>query len=95
MLQRGLTKQLNYFRIKLTVLEDELLILFLAADSNFLRDSLLAEKLINKTHSSRDRNEDKQIRIKSATIIIIILMLILSPPGLKQICLFSRLVFIL
>lgn len=92
LLQRELTKQLNYFRIKLTVLEDELLILFLAADSNFLCDSLLAEKL--KTRSSRDRNEDKQIRIKSATIIII-LMLILSPSGLKQICLFSRLVFIL
>lgn len=87
LLQHELTRQLNYFRLKLIVHEDELLILFLAADSNFLQDSLLAEKPINKTHSSRDRNEDKQMRIKSATIIII-LMLILSPSGLKQISLF-------
>lgn len=44
-LQSELTKQQNMFKIELKLLEDELLTRLSAAESNFLGDTLLVEKL--------------------------------------------------
>ncbi|XP_042563212.1 dynein axonemal heavy chain 11-like [Clupea harengus] len=55
-LKSELTKQQNTFKIELKQLEDELLTRLSAAESNFLGDNVLVEKLeTTKTHSRRNR----------------------------------------
>ncbi|KAM4626866.1 dynein axonemal heavy chain 11-like [Discoglossus pictus] len=49
-----LTKQQNYFKIELKMLEDELLTRLSAAESNFLGDTLLVEKLETTKHTAAE-----------------------------------------
>ncbi|XP_063285477.1 dynein axonemal heavy chain 11-like [Pelobates fuscus] len=49
-----LTKQQNYFKIELKMLEDELLTRLSAAESNFLGDPLLVEKLETTKHTAAE-----------------------------------------
>ncbi|KAG9349499.1 hypothetical protein JZ751_027944, partial [Albula glossodonta] len=53
-LKSDLTKQQNYFKIELKQLEDELLTRLSAADSNFLGDNLLVEKLETTKHTAAE-----------------------------------------
>ncbi|KAM8934084.1 dynein axonemal heavy chain 11-like [Pelodytes ibericus] len=49
-----LTKQQNYFKIELKMLEDELLARLSAAESHFLADTLLVEKLETTKHTAAE-----------------------------------------
>ncbi|XP_029461663.1 dynein heavy chain 11, axonemal-like isoform X2 [Rhinatrema bivittatum] len=49
-----LTKQQNYFKIELKMLEDELLTRLSAAEGNFLGDTLLVEKLETTKHTAAE-----------------------------------------
>ncbi|XP_042314347.1 dynein axonemal heavy chain 11-like [Sceloporus undulatus] len=49
-----LTKQQNYFKIELKMLEDELLTRLSAAESNFLGDTLLVERLETTKHMAAE-----------------------------------------
>ncbi|XP_033023836.1 dynein heavy chain 11, axonemal-like [Lacerta agilis] len=49
-----LTKQQNYFKIELKMLEDELLTRLSAAESNFLGDTLLVERLETTKHTAAE-----------------------------------------
>ncbi|XP_053327234.1 dynein axonemal heavy chain 11-like [Spea bombifrons] len=49
-----LTKQQNYFKIELKMLEDELLTRLSAAETNFLGDTLLVEKLETTKHTAAE-----------------------------------------
>ncbi|KAG7466869.1 hypothetical protein MATL_G00146930 [Megalops atlanticus] len=53
-LKSDLTKQQNYFKIELKQLEDELLTRLSAAESNFLGDNLLVEKLETTKHTAAE-----------------------------------------
>ncbi|MGH0152203.1 UNVERIFIED_CONTAM: hypothetical protein FKN15_022155 [Acipenser sinensis] len=53
-LKSELTKQQNYFKIELKLLEDELLTRLSAAESNFLGDNLLVEKLETTKHTAAE-----------------------------------------
>ncbi|XP_069077648.1 dynein axonemal heavy chain 11-like [Pleurodeles waltl] len=53
-LKSELTKQQNYFKIELKMLEDELLTRLSAAESNFLGDTLLVEKLETTKHTAAE-----------------------------------------
>ncbi|XP_019712197.1 dynein heavy chain 11, axonemal [Hippocampus comes] len=53
-LKSELTKQQNMFKIELKVLEDELLSRLSAAESNFLGDNLLVEKLESTKHTAAE-----------------------------------------
>uniref|UniRef100_W5MKY4 Dynein, axonemal, heavy polypeptide 9 like n=1 Tax=Lepisosteus oculatus TaxID=7918 RepID=W5MKY4_LEPOC len=53
-LKSDLTKQQNYFKIELKLLEDELLTRLSAAESNFLGDNLLVEKLETTKHTAAE-----------------------------------------
>lgn len=52
--QSELTKLQNMFKIELKVLEDELLTRLSAAESNFLGDNLLVEKLESTKHTAAE-----------------------------------------
>lgn len=52
--QSELTKLQNMFKIELKVLEDELLTKLSAAESNFLGDNLLVEKLESTKHTAAE-----------------------------------------
>lgn len=53
-MQSELTKQQNMFKIELKLLEDELLTRLSAAESNFLGDNLLVEKLETTKHTAAE-----------------------------------------
>ncbi|TKS79999.1 Dynein heavy chain 11, axonemal [Collichthys lucidus] len=53
-LKSELTKQQNMFKIELKLLEDELLTRLSAADSNFLGDNVLVEKLETTKHTAAE-----------------------------------------
>ncbi|XP_062336891.1 dynein axonemal heavy chain 11 [Osmerus eperlanus] len=53
-LKSDLTKQQNLFKIELKVLEDELLTRLSAAESNFLGDNVLVEKLETTKHTAAE-----------------------------------------
>ncbi len=53
-LQSELTKQQNTFKIELKELEDELLTRLFAAESNFLGDNVLVEKLESTKHTAAE-----------------------------------------
>lgn len=53
-MQSELTKQQNMFKIELKLLEDELLTRLSAADSNFLGDNMLVEKLETTKHTAAE-----------------------------------------
>lgn len=53
-LQSELTKQQNMFKIELKLLEDELLTRLSAAESNFLGDNMLVEKLETTKHTAAE-----------------------------------------
>lgn len=53
-LQSDLTKQQNMFKIELKLLEDELLTRLSAAESNFLGDNVLVEKLETTKHTAAE-----------------------------------------
>lgn len=53
-LQSELTKQQNMFKIELKLLEDELLTKLSAAESNFLGDNVLVEKLETTKHTAAE-----------------------------------------
>lgn len=53
-LQSELTKQQNMFKIELKLLEDELLTRLSAAESNFLGDNVLVEKLETTKHTAAE-----------------------------------------
>uniref|UniRef100_H3ASB2 Dynein, axonemal, heavy polypeptide 9 like n=1 Tax=Latimeria chalumnae TaxID=7897 RepID=H3ASB2_LATCH len=53
-LKSELTKQQNYFKIELKILEDELLTRLSAAERNFLGDTLLVEKLETTKHTAAE-----------------------------------------
>ncbi|KAJ8253035.1 hypothetical protein GJAV_G00208400 [Gymnothorax javanicus] len=53
-LKSDLTTQQNYFKIELKQLEDELLTRLSAAESNFLGDNLLVEKLETSKHTAAE-----------------------------------------
>ncbi|XP_066519814.1 dynein axonemal heavy chain 11 isoform X2 [Hoplias malabaricus] len=53
-LKSELTKQQNMFKIELKQLEDELLTRLSAAESNFLGDNMLVEKLENTKHTAAE-----------------------------------------
>lgn len=53
-LQSELTKQQNMFKIDLKLLEDELLTRLSAAESNFLGDNMLVEKLETTKHTAAE-----------------------------------------
>ncbi|KAJ6660734.1 hypothetical protein lerEdw1_017360 [Lerista edwardsae] len=53
-LKSELTKQQNYFKIELKMLEDELLTRLSAAKSNFLGDTLLVERLETTKHTAAE-----------------------------------------
>lgn len=53
-LQSELTKQQNTFKIELKQLEDELLTRLSAAESNFLGDNMLVEKLESTKHTAAE-----------------------------------------
>lgn len=53
-LQSDLTKQQNMFKIDLKLLEDELLSRLSAAESNFLGDNVLVEKLETTKHTAAE-----------------------------------------
>ncbi|XP_061150392.1 dynein axonemal heavy chain 11 [Syngnathus typhle] len=53
-LKSELTKQQNIFKIELKLLEDELLTRLSAAESNFLGDNLLVEKLESTKHTAAE-----------------------------------------
>lgn len=52
--QSELTKQQNMFKIELKLLEDELLTRLSAAESNFLGDNVLVEKLETTKHTAAE-----------------------------------------
>lgn len=52
--QSELTKQQNTFKIELKLLEDELLTRLSAAESNFLGDNMLVEKLESTKHTAAE-----------------------------------------
>lgn len=52
--QSELTKQQNTFKIELKQLEDELLTRLSAAESNFLGDNMLVEKLESTKHTAAE-----------------------------------------
>ena len=52
--QSELTKQQNLFKIELKLLEDELLSRLSAAESNFLGDNVLVEKLETTKHTAAE-----------------------------------------
>lgn len=52
--QSELTKQQNMFKIELKLLEDELLTRLSAAESNFLGDNMLVEKLETTKHTAAE-----------------------------------------
>lgn len=52
--QSELTKQQNMFKIELKQLEDELLTRLSAAESNFLGDNMLVEKLESTKHTAAE-----------------------------------------
>lgn len=52
--QSELTKQQNTFKIELKQLEDELLTRLSAAESNFLGDNMLVEKLETTKHTAAE-----------------------------------------
>ncbi|XP_068196033.1 dynein axonemal heavy chain 11 [Antennarius striatus] len=53
-LKKDLTKQQNMFKIELKLLEDELLTRLSAAESNFLGDNILVEKLETTKHTAAE-----------------------------------------
>lgn len=53
-LQSELTTQQNMFKIELKLLEDELLSRLSAAESNFLGDNVLVEKLETTKHTAAE-----------------------------------------
>lgn len=53
-MQSELTKQQNMFKIELKLLEDELLTRLSAAESNFLGDNMLVEKLETTKHTAAE-----------------------------------------
>lgn len=53
-MQSELTKQQNTFKIELKQLEDELLTRLSAAESNFLGDDVLVEKLESTKHTAAE-----------------------------------------
>lgn len=53
-MQSDLTKQQNLFKIELKLLEDELLGRLSAAESNFLGDNVLVEKLETTKHTAAE-----------------------------------------
>lgn len=54
LLQSELTLQQNMFKIELKLLEDELLTRLSAAESNFLGDNVLVEKLETTKHTAAE-----------------------------------------
>lgn len=63
-----MTKQQNTFKIELKQLEDELLTRLSAAESNFLGDNMLVEKLESTKHTAAEI-EMKVVLIRDSGII--------------------------